>query len=241
MTSKLKPDEEFVARSLATQFHGAWSEGENPPDIYLNICNQTVAVEISTLTQHVFDERGGMTPRLSEDSTALWLANELEKELSAIIPSDRMFVLTLRAPISNARRTKEVLRGSLLGLVASNANETIDVEETIFGNRIGIHLTPYDGADRRKVHAVIPNRNSDPHIPSNARRILEERIATKSNKCSAFAAKKPTWLALFNDYFLADDETYRRALAQISTPHIFDKIVLISGNGSVTTLYDKTA
>jgi hypothetical protein len=193
------------------------------------------------LTQHVVDERGGMKPRLSEESTALWLANELEKELSAVIPDGRMFVLTLRAPISNARRTKEALRGRLISLAARNAHETIDVEETILSNRIGIYLTPYDGADRRKVHAAVANQKSDPHILSNARATLEERIATKSNKCSALAGEKPVWLALLNDYFLADDETYKQALAQISDPHIFDKIVLISGNGSVTTLHDKTA
>jgi hypothetical protein len=57
MTSKLKPDEEFVARSLATHFDGIWSPGENPPDIYLEIGSGAVAVEISILTQHVVDPR----------------------------------------------------------------------------------------------------------------------------------------------------------------------------------------
>ncbi|WP_213030258.1 hypothetical protein, partial [Acinetobacter baumannii] len=103
----------------------------NPPDIYLEIGSGAVAVERSILTQHVVDERGGTKPRLSEDSTALWLANELEKELSAIILAGRVFVLTLRATISNARRTKEALRTRLLSLAAGNGDETIDVEETI--------------------------------------------------------------------------------------------------------------
>jgi hypothetical protein len=202
MTNKLKPDEEFVARSLATHFNGTWSAGENPPDIYLDIGNDTVGVEISKLTQHVVDERGGNKPRLSEDSIALWLADELERELSAIIPDGRMFVLTLWAPISNAQRTKEALKGRLLGFAADTANETIDVEETILDNRIGIQLTPYDGTDRRKVHAVVANQKSDPHVLSNARSILEERTVTKSTKCSPVAAKKPVWLALHNDCHL---------------------------------------
>ena len=67
---------------------------------------------------------------------------------------------------------------------------------------------------------------------------MEERIATKTKKCSAFASKGPVWLALRNDYFLADVETYRQAFAQIQHPHVFEKILLISGNGSVATLYD---
>jgi hypothetical protein len=63
---------------------------------------ETVAVEISTLTQHVVDERGGTKARLSEDSTALWLADELDKELCKIIPAGRMVVLTLRTRFESA-------------------------------------------------------------------------------------------------------------------------------------------
>lgn len=74
MTSQLKPDEEFVVRSLAAHFSGEWSAGENPPDVYLTTGEETAAVEISTLMQHVANECRGMKPRLSEDSTALWLA-----------------------------------------------------------------------------------------------------------------------------------------------------------------------
>ena len=89
------------------------------------------------------------------------------------------------------------------------------------------------------MHAAVVNQKSDAHIGSNARLILEERIATKSSKCRSLAFKGPLWLALLNDYFLASDETYRQAFAQLARPHAFDKITLISGNGSVATLYDE--
>jgi hypothetical protein len=111
MTSQLKPDEQFVISSLAAHLDETWSPGENPPDAYLKMGEETVAVEISTLTQHVIDERGGMKPRLSEDSTALWLANELDKELREAIPDGRMVVLTLRAPIAKARRGAHAMAG----------------------------------------------------------------------------------------------------------------------------------
>ena len=91
------------------------------------------------------------------------------------------------------------------------------------------------------MHAVVLNPQSDRHIGSNARRILEERIETKSKKCGALAFRGTLWLALFDDYFLADDETYRQAVAGIEYPHVFDKIILISGSGSVATLCDNTA
>jgi hypothetical protein len=240
MTNQLKPDEQFVIGSLAAHVGGTWSAGENPPDAYLRI-GEEVAVEISTLTQHVPAERGGMQPRLSEDSTALRLADELNEELSEAIPDGRMVVLTLRAPISKARRTKEELKNRIMRLVANTTDQTIDVEEDILGNRIDINLSSYVDPDRRKVQAAVMNQKSDAHITSNARLILEERIATKTRKCRSLALNGPVWLALFNDYFLASDQTYRQAIAQIQHPHVFDKIFLISGSGSVATLYDKTA
>lgn len=241
MTNQLKPDEQFVINSLAAHVGGTWSTGENPPDAYLRIGEEAVAVEISTLTQHVVAERGGMQPRLSEDSTALRLADELNEELHEAVPDGRMVVLTLRAPISKARRTKEELTNRIMRLVASTTDQTIDVEEDILGNRIDINLSSYDGRDPRKVHAAVVNQKSDAHITSNARLILEERIATKTKKCSSLALTGPLWLALFNDYFLASDETYRQAIAQIPHPHVFDKIFLVSGNGSVATLFDRMA
>jgi hypothetical protein len=241
MPNQLKPDELFVISALAAHLNGTWSAGDDPPDAYLKIGEGTVAVEISTLTQHVVDERGGTHARLSEDSTALWLANELDKELCKAIPDGRMVVLTLRAPIAKARRTKEELKDKIMHLVANATDQTVDVEEDILGNRIDINLSSYDGPDDRKVHAAVINRKSDPHITSNARMILEERIATKTKKCSSLALKGPVWLALFNDYFLADDETYKQAIGQISRSYVFNKIFLISGSGSVVTLYDKPA
>jgi hypothetical protein len=209
MTGALKPDEEFVARSLAAHFGGTWLPGEDPPDIYLTVGKEAVAVEISTLTQQVVDERGGMKPRLSEDSTALWLANELDKELRDLIPKGRVVVLTLRAPILKARHTKDELKSRILSLVGNTTDQKIDLEETILANPIGIYLSSYDGVDERKVYAAVPNRKSDPHIMSNAQFILEERIAAKSKKCGALTYKGPVWLALLNDYFLASNETYR--------------------------------
>src|SRR5258708_40248847 len=123
MPNQLKHDEQFMTSALVDHLNGTWSAGEDPPDAYLTIGAETVAVEISTLTQHVVNERGGTKARLSEDSTALWLANELDKELCKIIPTGRVVVLTLRAPISEARRTKEDLKDRIMRLIASTTDQ----------------------------------------------------------------------------------------------------------------------
>jgi hypothetical protein len=237
MANALRADEEFVIRAVAALESGTWSPGDNPPDAYLKTGERTIAVEISTLMQNVTGEHGGMHARLSDDMPALALANQLNEELRDAIPKGRMVVLTLRAPLLEVRKTRERLKEKILQLVAAAGSDTTDVEEIICGNEIGVQIASFEDAEQRKVHAAIANRNSKPHILANASAILEERITTKAAKCGSLSFEGPLWLALFNDYWLADVETYRQAHATISVSHPFEKILLISGDASVAILY----
>jgi hypothetical protein len=88
--NKLRSDEEFAIRSVAAAVSGEWRPGENPPDAYLKIGEVTIAVEISTLTQHVSNERGGTHARFSEDVCATNLADRLDRELRDIMLVDRI-------------------------------------------------------------------------------------------------------------------------------------------------------
>ena len=236
---QLKTDEQFVISSLAAHFGATWSAGKNPPDAYLKIDKETIAVEISTLTQHIINKHGGTKSRLSEDSPALRLADNLKSELRALIPAGYSIVLYLRAPISKPRHTERKLKNKILCLVANMTHQTIEAELNILGNKIRIILCSSDGSNREKVYGVVSNQKSDPNISSNAQVILLERIATKAMKCSALERNGQMWLALFNDYFLASDETYKKAIQHIPTVHFFDKVLLISGNGSVATLHER--
>jgi hypothetical protein len=67
LTAQLREDEQFVIASIARGLCATWRPGENPPDAYLTLNTGTVAVEISTLTQHVTDDKG-TRPRLSDDT-----------------------------------------------------------------------------------------------------------------------------------------------------------------------------
>ena len=51
----LRDDEKFCIDAIVKLIGGEWSEGEDPPDAYLKIGNDNIAVEISTLTQYVMD------------------------------------------------------------------------------------------------------------------------------------------------------------------------------------------
>lgn len=237
MTRKLRSDEEFVICSVAAHFSGTWRAGENPPDAYLQAGHETTAVEISTLTQQVSDGHGGSKPRLSEDSTAIWLANALNDELQASVPDGMLVILTLASPILKARRVKTQLKGKISNLLSS-AREC-EVVEDILGNRIGVQVVADDVPSGKKVAGIITSANSCPDIFKNVRYILEDRIVVKARKCSFLPFVGPKWLALLNDYWLADTDTYQQAFDSFPVDHPFEKILLVSGNGSVVVLRGK--
>lgn len=235
----LRPDEKFCIDSVAASIGGKWSEGEDPPDAYLSIDNKDIAVEISTLTQYVTDHNNVSKPRLSEDTTGIRLCNELDEELKNRIPSGRTLLLILSAPIKSARKLKPKLEEEIMALLDIAGETDVTVKRKILGNAITIHHLPENRSSGKKIVGVIQNKKSNTDILANAKAILSDRIDVKALKCSFLKSRGPVWLALFNDYWLADIATYRQAMDQISSEHPFEKILIVSGNKTVTVLYEK--
>lgn len=235
MNSSLRSDEEFVICSLAAHFSGNWWPGEDPPDAYLQVCDKVAAVEISTLTQLVSDGRNGSKSRLCEDYTAIRLANELNDELQDKVPDGLFVILTLASPILKARRVKTQLKDKIVSLVSSPCGTK--VAEIILGNHITLQVRAGERPSGKKIVGVITNEKSSLNILQNAMSILEDRIVVKTEKCRLMSFDGPKWLALFNDYGHADNDTYLQAIGSLSLPQPFEKILLVSGNRSVVVLH----
>ncbi len=88
----------------------------------------------------------------------------------------------------------------------------------------------------KKVTGFVVNKNSCADVLLNARLVLKDRIRTKSALCQPFARTGAVWLAVLNDYWLADADTYLAALHQLELSHCFERMFLVSDNGSVTEL-----
>ncbi|TAL00611.1 MAG: hypothetical protein EPO08_13055 [Rhodospirillaceae bacterium] len=230
---RLRSDEEFVISSLAAEFSGTWCPGENPPDAYLQTKGLTVAVEISTLAQQV-SSGGKSKPRISEDIVPIRLANELNRELGTQVPGDVIVILTFHAPISEPRKLKTELGKTILELLAKGRE--VDRAVTILGNEIRVHISVYDQARDKRIVGIVTNRNSSANILVNAWSILHDRIAVKAEKCKKVKFDGPLWLALLNDYWLADKETYQQAFDRISVDHPFERIILVSSERSIYVL-----
>jgi len=232
----MRKDEEFVLNRVARLYSGEWRPGDDPPDGYLTLAGRVIAVEVSKLTQYVTDDKG-TRPRRSDDDLAIRLANELDREFKAQIPPDKRVMLVLRSPINDFRKTKAGLAAEILSMVRGNCGPNrVERKISIRGNYIEIYLDEAEGTESKKIWAAIIHRSSSPDIIKNVTYILEDRISVKAKKCAKLNFDGPVWLALLNDYFLTDVDTYRFALKSISIEHPFEKILLVSEAGSVDIL-----
>jgi hypothetical protein len=231
----LRPEEQFVISALATKYSAEWRPGDNPPDAQLIFGKETVAVEISMLTQQIVDGDGKFIPRQSQDAEPLRIIEELNDELSAQVPPNITVFIHIKAPISQRRKLKNSLSERIEGLLTGET----EIQPDAFSNRTLIKLLPTERPSGKKIVGCVSNSKSDSNILANAWHMLDERIATKAYKCKALRANGPIWLALLNDYWLADEETYKQAMRMSTTAHYFDKILLVCGNKSVVSLYGK--
>lgn len=235
MVSFLREDEKFVIEALCASYGGTWRIGEDPPDAYMSLTKNEVAVEISILTQHVVSKSGQPVPRLSQDSGVIRLCNEIDEELRNDIPDGAYVLLTISAPLNKIRQTKANLANEIKEIAQQKSPKSQVLE--INQNKIKIQLISGTRPSGKKVIGIVPNQNSSPDILANVLYILNERIRDKTTKCQNIV-HRPLWLALFNDYWLAEPDTYELAMEKLSVAHPFDRICLVLGNKEVHTLYE---
>jgi hypothetical protein len=101
--ARLRDDEEFTIKAVAEKFSGTWKQGDNPPDTYLAMGANTIAVEISTLTQYVTNGRQQPRPRASDDAPITYFAAELNLKLHNLIPDSRLASRLFRRPAGRLR------------------------------------------------------------------------------------------------------------------------------------------
>jgi hypothetical protein len=156
MESNLRSDELFVIEALCRAYDGTWRAGEDPPDAYMRLNESEVAIEISILSQLVNNEAGELIPRLSQDSGACRMCDEINEELNQVIPPGISVILILTAPIKKLRKLKIALIERInnairLGVPCDNIYE-------ILGNYVNIQIVLEDKFGNKKVRGIVQNK-----------------------------------------------------------------------------------
>lgn len=232
----MRPDERFVGECLV-QFFGGHAQasvtpGEDPPDLRMRVGSLSVAVEVSRLSQFTVHPNGLLGNRASEDTFVVDLVEHLNATIGPSLPEHIDVLISAETPIRRRPKYRKALIRHVKSMAHSagpGARREFDLE----GFRTRIKTIPRRRG-RARIVGLISNRFSSADIALNARVMLESRLRVKIVKCASI--KGPIWLALLNDYWIADHATYVSAAREFSLCHNFDKVLLVGGNGAVSEL-----
>ena len=204
----MRSDEEFVGRALVAFLGGpssaSISDGEDPPDLYLHIGGSRAGVEVTRLSQFTFEPDGTLGNRATQDFFGIQMLNKLNANAGARLPEEMSLLIGLWVPVPNASRFKRTLTEWVAQIVVTPEQGFYE-ERKIEGSKVTISVIEQRPSGK-KIAGFVINKNSSADIGLNARLVLEDRIRSKADICGQLP--KPIWLAVLNDYWLADADTY---------------------------------
>lgn len=232
----MRPDEAFVGDSLVTFLGGparaSFREGGDPPDLLVVIDGGEVGVEVTRLSQFTIAADGTLGNRLSDDIFGTRLLDDLDRALGPLLPNDVDLIVVLEMPAENGKRFSSLLRAWIEKIVETPAIGAKH-KTRLQGAEVKVTVVGHRGREKRIV-GLVGNLNSSPDIGLNARLVLEDRIRTKNDICVGLG--QPIWLALLNEYWLADFESYVLAYKAVQLQHCFERILVVDGGGTVGEL-----
>ena len=208
------------------------SDGEDPPDFYLHVGGSRTGVEVTRLSQFTFEPDGTLGNRATQDFFGIRMLNELNANVGPWLPEEISLFIGLWVPVSNASRFKRTLT-EWVGQISVAPEQGFNEEREIEGSKVTVSVIEQRPSGK-KIDGFVVNKNSSADIGLNARLVLEDRIRSKADICGRLT--KPIWLAVLNDYWLADADTYALAARQLNMSHCFDRIFLVSDQGAVNEL-----
>lgn len=240
----LRPEERFVLSRIVESLGGANSvssaEGEDPPDAYVTVGDTKCLLEITQLSQFVIGKNGTIESRLTQDMFGLRLLNELDLEFRESVPEDKSLLIHLKIPVAKPAKFKAQLRKVVGEIVAGGEYPENWKVLNIEGAKARILAISRDATERKRVIGFVENANSSADILANARIILDNRISIKNEICGSLPFQGPKWLGLFNQYWLADVDTYRTAFERSEVIHNFERIFFVQDTGEVHVLHSET-
>ena len=253
--SDLKGTEKFVAENLKLHFsklftNVSFEEGDDPPDIYLNVDRQKIAVEITDIDQNVLKNRKTI------DYGYLNFIDNIDKEFGHLVDKDKKIFIFFYHDYVKVSTISKKFKKYFSNLLKSNALVIgNDIEDAINEVNFKISILPMPEKGTRKiVGSAMPfggkvkkSRNitdtleiiSDCHLDGQTFNIINNRILDKTEKCKHI--KETKWLALFDNYYNKFTyfnnnkhlEHYQNVFQDIKDFGIFDKILVVFENKDV--------
>lgn len=227
----LKKQERTAIEAVARQFSATLEKDNDSPDVYITVAGKRVTVDIATLKRH---GTGQAKPRLRFDKVATRVIKRLQAALGEIVPDGMTVLLTITAPIRLPSKTAATLEDkirTLLGRGLAGREE----KETINGNRVRILFLRNDTVRAPKVIGFVHNAESDPRLLFNMTQELLELISGEVTRRTTSRAGE-RWLVAICARDSSYSEVYRYIYSQLTTETVYQKTVMVFGDGRVAML-----
>jgi len=227
----LKKQERTAIEAVAGQFSATLEKDNDSPDVYIMVAGKRVTVDITTLKRH---GTGQAKPRLRFDKVATRVIKRLQAALGEIVPDGMTVLLTITAPIRLPSKTAATLEDkirTLLGRGLAGREE----KDTINGNRVRILFLRNDTVRAPKVIGFVHNAESDPRLLFNMTQELLELISGEVTRRTTSRAGE-RWLVAICARDSSYSEVYRYIYSQLTTETVYQKTVMVFGDGRVAML-----
>jgi hypothetical protein len=217
--------------SVARHFRATLEHGATPRDAYLIIAGKRIAVEVTAPTAGRFRRFRPKPPRLRFDRVVVGVLGRLRAALAERVPRGATAVVTITAPMRLASRTAATLE-EMIGRPVRARSARQPLRKTVHGNQIRIQIMRSSGTSTSPLAGFVHNRDSDPGILFDLTRALLRVGAAR--RTPGFSGGR--WLVIATEHERAWIPTYRHACSQLFGRADFQRIVLASAAGDVSTL-----
>jgi len=233
----LNQQEETAIEAVARRFSATWEKGSHPPDAYLMVAGQRVAVDIATLKRRGTSQGNAAKPHLRFDKVATRLVERLQATVGETVPGGMTVLLTITAPIRLPSKTAASLEDKIQALLGRGSPGR-DEEDTIHGNRVRIRLLRGGPERAPRMIGFVHNSDSDPVPLLNTTRALLELISAEAGRRTPGLAGD-RWLVVTSAAGGSWLEAYRYIYSQLRMATAFDKVLMVFGDGRVGMLTGK--
>lgn len=257
--TKLKGSEELVSEALKEYFLNmgytkvSYDIGDDPPDIYLNLCSEKIAVEITDIDENRLNVRRTITMGYVGFIKKLDLTfkNNIPKNKSIIIDFfhnykkvnviNKPFITYLRKVLGTNKITP-IIEDNINGVDFRIRffNQPTKIKQIITGT-----ITVNKKTKKNRTVEELTNSINDIDLETKFLNIIKNCISDKTKKCANIVNTK--YLALYDNYFHKflnfnnenDIEDFIKLNDKIDNFGIFDKIFIIYDNSKVLELTKK--
>jgi len=239
----MRVDEEYTKNAIQQYLSRTLSEfiitnGQDPPDYYVNIGIKKIILEI-TRSEEIYTFENNIDNRKTVDVSLLRLCDQINDKFKSRIPNGTSLLLVLKGPVINFSDFKKSLNQVIEHMVEEKIVDGWS-ESDICGETIKIKKIIHGQEWQKKIIGLIDNKGAIPNIQLQTQLILNEIIRVKEAKTKIINGqewKGEKWLGILNNYFLAEPDNFIVAVNSLNVKHNFTRIFMVYGNSEVVEIW----